>query len=159
MRFSGFVLMAALTIMMTSCASREDIMQNYEERVNYTDGINLKEAKIIAQRKIISVQEKRYYKITAPGVINNDASLKYDDYWFIIFGRNWLSPISTEEGAKTYTELKEAQYLVVIGKKDGQIVFSGEYYPKRSPNFDWVFQERRPWDERVNPPAGIPSEF
>ncbi len=54
----------------------------------------------------------------------------------IIFGRNWLSPISTEEGAKTYTELKEAQYLVVIAKKDGQIYFSGEYYPKRSPDFD-----------------------
>lgn len=133
-------------------------MQNYEERVDTSDGIDTKEAKIIAQRKIISVQEKRNYKITAPGIINNEASLKYEEYWFVVFGHNWLSPISTEEGAKTYTELKEAHYLVVIGKKDGQIVFSGEYYPKRSPEFDWVFQERRPWEDRINPPAGIPSE-
>ncbi len=81
MRISGLVVLAALCVAMTSCASREEIMQNYEERINYSDGINLKEAKIIAQRKIITVQEKRYYKITAPGLINNEAAFKHDDYF------------------------------------------------------------------------------
>ena len=152
------VLFILLTMGLASCASREDIMQNYEERLDYSDGVDIKEAKIIAQRKIISVQEKRNYKITAPGIIANAAAQKYEDYWFTVFGHNWLSPISTDEGAKTYSELKEAQYLVVISKKNGQIVFAGEYFPKRSPEFDWVFQERRPWEDRVNPPAGIPSE-
>lgn len=154
----GLMMMLAMAVMISSCASREDIMKNYEERVDFNDGVNITEAKIIAQRRILSVQEKRYYKLTAPGVINNAASFQYDDYWFVVFGRNWLSPISTEEGTKTYTELKEAQYLVVIGKKDGQIVFAGEYYPRRSSDFTWVFQERRPWEDRISPPAGIPSE-
>ena len=152
------VLFVLLAMGLASCASREDIMQNYEERLDYSDGVDMKEAKIIAQRKIISVQEKRNYKITAPGIMANAAAQKYEDYWFVVFGHNWLSPISTEEGAKTYSELKEAQYLVVMSKKNGQIVFAGEYFPKRSPEFDWVFQERRPWEDRVNPPAGIPSE-
>lgn len=152
------VLVVLLTVGLASCASREDIMQNYEERIDASDGITAKEAKIIAQRKIISVPEKRYYKITAPGVINNAASQEYMDHWFVIFGHNWLSPMSTEEGAKTYTELKEAQFLVVINKETGQIVFSGEYFPKRATDFGWVFQERKPWEERINPPAGIPSE-
>ena len=153
-----WVLMILLAMTVTSCASREDIMKNYEELIDYSDGVSIKEAKMIAQRKIISVQEKKHYKITAPGVINNSASHKYEDYWFVVFGHNWLSPISTDAGAKTYTELKEAQYLVVIDKKDGNIIFAGEYYPKRSPEFDWVFQERRPWEDRINPPPGIPSE-
>ncbi len=154
----NLVLMLCLTMSLISCASREDIMKNYEERLNLGNGASIKEAKIIAQRKIISVPEKRYYKVTAPGIINNAASQKHEEYWFVVFGHNWLSPISTEEGAKTFSELKEAQYLVVIAKDDGQVVFAGEYYPKRSPEFDWVFQERRPWEDRINPPVGIPSQ-
>lgn len=150
------MIMAALSL--SDCATREDIMKNYEERVIFTDGVNLQEAKIVAQRKIIAVEEKRNYKITAPAVLNNSASNAYEDYWFVVFGRNWLSPISTDENAKTYTQLKESQYLVVIDKTEGQIFFSGEYFPKRSPDFNWVFEERQPWRERVNPPAGIPSK-
>lgn len=150
------MIMAAVSL--SACATREDIMKNYEEHVISTDGVNLHEARAIAQRKIITVEEKRNYKITAPAVLNNSASNAYDDYWFVVFGRNWLSPISSDENAKTYTQLKESQYLVVIDKTDGQIVFSGEYFPRRSPDFNWVFEERQPWRERVNPPAGIPSK-
>ena len=153
-----FALVIFLAVGLSACASREDIMQNFEEKLDYTDGVDIKEARIIAQRKIISVQEKRNYKITAPGVLNIPAAEKYEDYWFVVFGHNWLSPISTDPGAKTYTELKEAQYLVVINKRNGQIVFAGEYFPKRSQEFDWVFEERKPWEDRVKPPPGIPSQ-
>lgn len=153
-----WILLIILTTGLSACASRENIMQNYEERVDTNDGIDAREARTIAQRKIISVPEKRNYKITAPGFLNTPATKKYGDYWFVVFGHNWLSPISTEDGAKTYTELKEAQYLVVIHKGEGQIVFAGEYFPKRSPDFAWVFEEHRPWDDRINPPAGIPSQ-
>ena len=153
-----FALMIFLIVSVCSCASREDIMQNYEEKLDYIDGVDMKEAKIIAQRKIISVAEKRNYKITAPGIISTPAAKKYEDYWFVVFGHNWLSPISTEEGAKTYSELKEAQYLVVISKKEGQIVFAGEYFPKRSAEFAWVFEERKPWEDRITPPPGISSQ-
>src|ERR1041385_7129242 len=91
------VLMASLT----SCATREDIIRNYEEKVNYTDGVNTEEAKSIAKRKIITAEEKRNYKITAPGILNNLYTQKYSDYWFVVFGHNWFSPISTDENAKT----------------------------------------------------------
>lgn len=156
MRIWIWTIIAAVSL--SACASREDIMKNYEERIDYSNGVEFQEAKIIAQRKIISVEEKRNYKITAPGVLNNAAAKAYEDYWFVVFGPNWLSPISTDGSAKTYTQLKEARYLVVISKIDGQIVFAGEYFPKRSPEFNWVFEERQPWRERVDPPAGIPSE-
>ena len=151
-------LMIMLMAGLTSCASREDIIKNYEEKVNYVDGVNAEEAKSIAKRKIITAEEQRNYKITAPGILNNLYTQKYSDYWFVVFGHNWLSPISTDPNSKTYTELKEAQYLVVIHKNTGDIVFAGEYFSKRSQEFDWVFKERRPWDERLTPPAGVPSQ-
>lgn len=151
------VLIVMLAMGLASCASREDIIQNYEEKVNYADGVNISEARLIAKRKIITTDEKRNYKITAPGVLANIYTEKYPNYWFVVFGHNWLSPISTDENAKTYTELKEAQYLVVIDKTTGDIPFSGEFFPKRSHDFDWIFRERRPWEERTTPPAGVPS--
>lgn len=153
-----WILLLCMTMALSACASREHIMQNYEEKLDASDGIDASEARIIAQRKIITVSEKRNYKITAPGFISTPAAKKYSDYWFVVFGHNWLSPISTEDGAKTYTELKEARYLVVIQKNTGDIVFAGEYFPKRSPDFAWVFEEHRPWDDIINPPAGIPSQ-
>lgn len=152
------VLMIALTAGLISCASREDIIKNYEEKVNYADGVNVEEAKSIAKRKIIMTEEKRNYRITAPDILNNIYAQKYPEYWFVVFGHNWLSPISTDPNSKTYTELKEAQYLVVIHKSTGDIAFAGEYFPKRSQEFDWVFKERRPWEERLTPPAGVPSQ-
>ncbi len=153
-----FVLMVVMVVSLTSCASREDIIRNYEEKVEYADGVNAMEAKLIAKRKIITVQEKRNYKITQPVLLNTLHTQKYPQYWFVVFGHNWFSPISTDEGAKTYRELMAAQYLMVIHKESGEIAFYGEYFPKRSNGFDWVFQERRPWEDRINPPAGIPSQ-
>jgi hypothetical protein len=152
------VLIVLLALGFTSCASREEIVRNYEEKVDYSDGVSAVEAKLIAKRKIITVQEKRNYKITDPQVLNSVFSQRYPDYYFVVFGHNWFSPISTDENAKTYRDLMAAQYLVVINKTTGEIPFYGEYFPKRSQGFEWVFQERRPWEDRVRPPAGIPSQ-
>jgi hypothetical protein len=153
----NILLLALITVGFASCASREDIIRNYEEKVEYNDGVAPKEAILIAKRKIITVQEKRNYKITDPAILSNAFSDRYPEYYFVVFGHNWLSPISTDPNAKTYTELKSAQYLVVISKATGEIPFFGEYYPKRSQGFDWVFQERRPWEDHVTPPPGVPS--
>jgi hypothetical protein len=152
------VLAGVMVMGFVSCASREDIVRNYEEQVDYADGVSLNEAKLVAKRRIISVIEKRNYKITDPQVLNNVYTQKYPEYWFVVFGHNWFSPISTDENAKTYRELMAAQYLIVIDKTTGEIPFYGEYFPKRSHGFEWVFQERKPWEDRVNPPAGIPSQ-
>lgn len=121
------------------CASTEAVYRNYDRLVDTRNGVSAQEAKIIAQKELIGVQQRRDYRITAPDLKDTPESRKYPDYWFVAFGHNWFSPISTDPLAKTYTQLKEAQYVVVIDKKTGDIKFSGEWYPKRANNFDWVF--------------------
>ena len=125
--------------MLLGCASTEAIYKNYNSMVNFKDGVNEQEAKIIAQRIIITTEEQSNYRITAPDIKSTHEALKYPDFWFVIFGHNWLSPISTDPMAKTYTELREAQFVVVINKMNGNIKFAGLWYPKRADNFDWVF--------------------
>jgi hypothetical protein len=121
------------------CASTDAIYKNYDTLVNVKDGVNEREAKIIAQKIIISTDEQRNYRVTAPDIKTDYETSKYSDYWFVVFGHNWFSPISTDPLAKTYTELKEAQFIVVINKQDGDIKFTGLWYPKRSHDFNWVF--------------------
>ena len=133
------VLFIFLMLVVCGCASTEAIYNNYTQMVNVSDGVSEQEAKIIAQKQIIDTQEKRHYRITAPDIKTTPEALKYPDYWFIIFGHNWFSPISMDPTAKTYTQLRETQYLVVIDKSTGVIKFAGEWYPKRIGNFDWVF--------------------
>lgn len=121
------------------CSSAQAIYDNYAKIVNVSDGVNEEEAKIMAQKQIIGTQEQRDYRVTAPDIKNTPQAQKYPEYWFIVFGHNWFSPVSTDPLAKTYTELRETQYLVVINKKTGEIKFAGEWYPKRANDFDWVF--------------------
>ena len=147
-----FILIACLFL--TNCASREGIYRNYNQIDSY-DGLDEKEAKMIAQKKIINTPEQRYYRITAPAISRNTAALEYPEYWFVVFAHNWFSPISTES-RKTYRELKEAVYLVVIHKESGFVQFYGEYFPQESDNFDWVFNEGG-YRSVLDPIPGIPS--
>jgi hypothetical protein len=127
-------------MILSGCSSTKAIYNNYETLVDVQDGVSSKEAKIMAQKVIISTHEQRHFRITAPDVKTTPAALKYSDYWFVVFGHNWFSPMSTDPLAKTYTELRETQFVVVIEKKTGNIKFSGLWYPKRANNFDWVFE-------------------
>lgn len=124
---------------LNGCASVRAIEKNYQNMVDVKDGVNQQEAKIMAQKEIISTYEERAYRVTAPDIRTTEEALKYPEFWFVVFGHNWLSPLSTDALAKTYTELKETLFVVVINKKSGEIVFSGEWYPKRNSSFDWVF--------------------
>lgn len=121
------------------CSSTKAVYENYNNLVNLKDGVNQRDAKIIAQRVIVATPEERNYRITAPDIKTDKEALKYANYWFVVFGHNWLSPISTDPLAKTYTELKETNFLVVIDKKNGSIKFAGLWYPKIENDFDWVF--------------------
>ena len=134
---NGFILISVFV--MAGCASTEAIYKNYNQLVNFKDGVDSKEAKIMAQRIIVATDEKRDYRITAPDIKTSPAALKYPEYWFVVFGHNWLAPISTDAMAGTYTQLRETQFLVVINKSDGNIKFAGLWYPKRADNFNWVF--------------------
>ncbi len=133
------LFLISMMVILTGCASAQAVYKNYDAMVNTADGVSEVEAKLIAQKKIVNTEEKRDYRITAPDVKSNAEALKYPDYWFVVFGHNWFSPISMDSSAKTYTQLRETQYLVVISKQTGDVKFFGEWYPKRENNFYWVF--------------------
>ncbi len=132
-------MMAALLLVLSGCASMDAVYKNYADKVDTSDGVGEEEAKIMAQKDILNTEEKRNYRITAPDIKSTPQALKYEEYWFVVFGHNWFSPISTDPNAKTYTELRETQYLVVIKKSSGKIIFSGEWFQKRENDFEWVF--------------------
>ena len=124
---------------LVGCATTEAIQKNYERLVDMSNGVDEQEAKIIAQKTIMNALERRDYRVSLPDIKTNMAAMQYPDFWFVVFGHNWFSPISMDPLAKTYSELKETQYLVVIDKKTGAIKFNGLWYPKRADNFIWVF--------------------
>ncbi len=148
------IIFTAMLLIIGGCASSEAIYRNYDKMVDSRDGVTAHEAKIIAQKDLIGMQQRRDYRMTAPDINNTPQAKQYPGYWFVVFGHNWFSPMSTDPMAKTYTDLREAQYVVVIDKQTGVIKFSGEWYPKRANNFDWVFnpQEYRQDNSLVLPP-------
>jgi hypothetical protein len=127
--------------LLTGCTSTEAIYKNYDKMVHVEGGVNAEQAKIIAQRKLINTEEKDSYRISYPDIKTGPIVYKYPGYWFVVFGHNWLEPMSSNPLAGTYTELRETEYLVVINKKTGKIPFFGRWYPKRENDFDWVFDQ------------------
>lgn len=142
-----------LIVVLAGCSSTQAIHKNYKEMVRLEDGVNAQEAKIIAQKKLINTVQKRDYRISLPDIKTTPEAFKYPDYWFIVFGHNWFSPISKDPMAKTYTELRETQFLVVIEKATGKTKFLGEWHSKRANNFDWVFN---PEAYRKKDPLALP---
>lgn len=127
--------------LLTGCTSTEAIYKNYDKMVHLENGVNAEQAKIIAQKKLINTDEKDSYRISYPDIKTGPLVYKYPGYWFVVFGHNWLEPMSSDPLAGTYTQLRETEYLVVINKKTGQVPFFGEWYPKRENDFDWVFDQ------------------
>jgi hypothetical protein len=135
------ILMMSL-VMLAGCSSPQKIYDNYNNLVDLKNGVSQRDAKLIAQRVIVATDEQRNYRITAPDIRTDKEALKYPDFWFVVFGHNWFAPISTDPLAKTYTELKNANFLVVIDKKNGNIQFAGLWYPRIAKNFEWVFDRQ-----------------
>lgn len=131
-----------LTVLFIGCASINSIEQAYNYQVDVSDGVNAHEAKIMAQKEILKVYEQHSYRLTAPGILDSVEALKYPDMWFVVFGHDWLSPISKDPMAKTYTQLKQAIYLVVINKSTGYVQFSGEWYPKVDKGFETIMGDK-----------------
>jgi hypothetical protein len=77
-----------------------------------------------------------------PDIKTGPIADKYPGYWFVVFGHNWFFPMSQNALGLTYTQLRETEYLVVINKKTGEVLFYGQWYPKRENDFDWVFDRR-----------------
>ncbi len=147
-----FLVCAALT----GCSSTKAIYKNYDKLVDVEKGVDAQQAKIIAQRVLIDTQEKDSYRISFPDIKTGPTAQQYPDYWFVVFGHNFLEPLSQDALTPTYKELLQTQYLVVINKKTGTMPFFGEWYPKRQNDFDWVFDQQA--YKRKNPLALSPGK-
>ncbi len=143
----------SIIFLTAGCASTDAVFKNYDQMVNMADGVDVQEAKIIAQKKILNTPQQRDYRITAPDVKKTPEALEYPDYWFVVFGHNWFSPMSVDPMAKTYKQLRETQFVVVIAKNNGDIKFIGEWYPKRQADFGWVFD---PQGYKRDKPLALP---
>ena len=124
---------------LAGCVSTEDIYKKYDNLVPIVNGVNIQQAKIIAQRVLIDTEEKDSYRISYPDIKTSPIALKYPDYWFVVFGHNLLEPLSNDALHQNLNQLLETEYLVVINKETGKVLFFGEWYPKRENDFDWVF--------------------
>ncbi|MDE2028740.1 MAG: hypothetical protein KGK03_06150 [Candidatus Omnitrophica bacterium] len=135
---SFFVLLLCFLATAAGCASTKAIYKNYQRMV-HPGPVGTEQAKIIAQRKLIDTIERDSYRVTYPDIKTGALAAKYPDYWFVVFGHNWLEPMNKHAYLNTYTQLRQAQYVVVINKKNGDVKFFGEWYPERENDFDWVF--------------------
>lgn len=117
------------------CATVPSIERN-RRAIDFSDGINRQEAKIIAKSKIIQTHLKDDYRIIGPRIYDaaeftdeikgketfsflinrelyNDDELRYSDSWYVIFRPKFLSLFSVS-------------YLVVIDKDSGEIQYAHE---------------------------------
>ena len=147
-----------IVLFMVGCATPESIYRSYTTMVDVIDGVSEEEAKIIAKYNLMQMRENELYKISAPVIYTDSRATVYPKYWFVAFGPNWFAPMSKNRDELTYKELNSADYLVVIDKDNGDIVFSGLYYHTRADDFDWVFNpEKDPNTPRFELPPGRPG--
>jgi len=139
--FKGGIKYCVPLIILAGCTSTEAIYKNYDKIVHNENGVNAEQAKIIAQRMLINTEQRDSYRVSFPDIKTGPMVFKYPGYWFVVFGHNWLEPMSSNALTGTYRELMATEYLVVINKKTGRMPFYGEWFPKRENDFDWVFDK------------------
>ncbi len=134
-KISGILALCLLT----GCTSTETVYKNYDNLMPVRNGATAEQAKVIAQRALINTEEKDCFRLSFPDINTSPMALKYPDYWFVVFGHNFLEPFLPYPLIESYRELVQMEYVVVIDKKTGKILFHGEWFPKRENDFDWVF--------------------
>jgi hypothetical protein len=127
--------------LLVGCTSTKAIYKNYDNLVRPDKSVNAEQAKIMAQRILIDTEEKDSYRISFPDIKTGSMVYNYPNYWFVVFGHNFLEPMSSNALTESYKDLLQTEYLVVINKKTGKSPFFGEWYPKRENDFNWVFDQ------------------
>jgi len=88
------------------------------------DGINLEEAKIIAQNALINKNFVRIYDLSNPLIKNKISDLpNHQNYWFIFFLERQPSSI-------------EYIFMAIINKKTGEVKFSDDY----AKGHEWILE-------------------
>lgn len=121
------ILFILLSILM-GCTTIGSVQRRYLS-INYRDGVNLTEAFVIAQNKLIEERKTKIYKLNGFRTYYDKNTVKYPGYWFV------HSP------AKYFSDKWLMFYLVIIDKSSGEIVWVWEHFPGKTGmmGFDHVF--------------------
>jgi len=108
-----------ILLLITGCAtpfaeSIQKVSSNYET-VMFDDGINIEEAKIIAQNELVRENLVKFYDLPNPRIVEDVSDLPdHEKYWFISF-----------------KEIKIANirfiFMVVINRQTGKVKFANDY--------------------------------
>lgn len=122
---SKILTMGVLLASVAGCQSIENLNKKYQ-KVVYNDGINYKEAKLIAQQRMMKSVFTQKFSIFEPYVLLNEETRQYANFWFVVFPpKDELSPF---------------QHIVVVDKVSGGVVRATNYRPVVQDGVDWLFK-------------------
>ena len=111
--------LSLMLICVIGCASASAkniamVSKNYDT-VNFEDGINAEEAKIIGQREMIKENLVKFYDILNPKIVTDVADLPNNEkYWFVSFREKKVANI-------------EFIFMAIINRETGKVKFSDDY--------------------------------
>jgi hypothetical protein len=104
-----------LLTMLVGCATVGSIDKSYQA-IEYSDGINKKEAIIIAKQHILGTEYKHQYRIINPGIKDKK------EYWEVAFlPKNSIVRLPWV----FFTKFNDDCYLVYVKKSSGEIAWDG----------------------------------
>jgi len=118
-------ILFGLAIFLNGCASMEKINEEYG-MIQYADGINQKEAKLIAQ---VHLMESRYTSSFDPykaDIITTPETLAHRNLWFVDF--------------PAQDTLSDTHHLVIVDKRTGGILRSRPYTFQYQTDYDWALK-------------------
>src|SRR3989338_2418583 len=102
------IIYLCLIVMMFSGCSTTKMVNRSFNKIDYSDGISDREAKIIAKKKLIDTGSKGQYVVINPDLLETPDTYAFKaDYWFVSFKNKPLL-------------MKDSTFLVVVNKETGQ---------------------------------------
>ncbi len=114
--------------LLSGCLTLGGIDKQYQA-LDISDGASMEEAKIIAQQKLMHAPERKDYAAGSAEILDDAIVHQYPDYWFVSFE------------AKSFA-MSFWQYLVVVQKKTGTVIYAGAYMPYQSVDYNWIFKKK-----------------
>lgn len=124
-----YISLIAIALLACGCNSISTVTEKYK-MINYADGINSDDAKLIAQKELIDSRYKGPVDVLMPSLVAHEDALKYPQYCFVSFpSTNYSSPLK--------------DYLFVIDKRTAAIIYQGWWNAQLNPGLGWVFEKRK----------------
>ncbi|HQO58660.1 MAG TPA: hypothetical protein PLT76_08070 [Candidatus Omnitrophota bacterium] len=120
----------AAAVFLAGCSVAARVNKDYAG-LNRTDGVDEKEAGVIARHALLNSQSPKRFHINKASILSDRLVEPYPDYFFVSF-----YPVAFDDHFW--------RYLVVIDKKTGQVVREDQYRPLKNFNYEWVFNGGKP---------------